>query len=107
KATVSWWSSGWTNDRNINRMLDFLWAQGIVMVAGRKGQLRLWDLAERVLPDWTPREELPLREVVRCSVEKSLRSLGVARERDIKWNFVRHRYWELPSGPKALEAEGR
>jgi uncharacterized protein YcaQ len=106
KAKVSWWSSGWTNDRNITRMLDFLWAQGIVLVAGRKGQTRLWDLAERVLPEWTPREELPDDEVVRLAAERSLKSLGVARKQQIAYNFTRNRYWGLESALKDLQAEG-
>ena len=106
KAKVSWWSTGWTNDRNITRMLDFLWVQGIVLVAGRKGQTRLWDLAERVLPDWTPREELPEREVVRRATEKSLRGLGVARKREIAFNYTRGRYSGLDSVLNDLQAEG-
>jgi hypothetical protein len=106
KAKVSWWSSGWTNDRNITRMLDFLWVQGIVLVAGRKGQTRLWDLAERVLPEWTPRDELPEREVVRRATEKSLRALGVARKREIAFNYTRNRYWGLDSVLNDLQAEG-
>ena len=77
KAAVSWWSSGWTNDRNINRMLDFLWVQGIILVADRRSQLRYWDLTERVLPEWTPREELSSHEAVRRSAPRSrLRLLG-------------------------------
>jgi uncharacterized protein len=107
KATVSWWSSGWTNDRNINRMLDFLWVQGIVLVAERRGQLRYWDLAERVLPDWTPREELSEHEVVRQSAQRAIRALGVARKRDILQHFTRNRYWELPAVLAELEQEGR
>jgi uncharacterized protein YcaQ len=106
KATVSWWSSGWTNDRNVTRMLDFLWAQGIVLVAGRKGQTRLWDLAERVLPDWTPREELTEQEAVRRAAERSLKALGVARKREIAFNYTRGRYWGLDAVLKDLEAEG-
>ncbi|MGA7732940.1 MAG: crosslink repair DNA glycosylase YcaQ family protein [Chloroflexia bacterium] len=107
KATVSWWSSGWTNDRNINRMLDFLWLQGIVLVAERRSQLRYWDLAEHVLPDWTPRQELSEREVVRQSAQRAIRALGVARKRDILQHFTRNRYWELPAVLTELEKEGR
>ena len=36
-AGESWRSSGWTNERNVDRMLGFLWASGRVMVAGREG----------------------------------------------------------------------
>jgi uncharacterized protein YcaQ len=87
-------------------MLDFLWVQGIVLVADRKGQLRYWDLAERVLPDWTPREELSEREVVRRAAQRAIRALGVAHKRDIPLHFTRNRYWGLPAILNELEKEG-
>jgi hypothetical protein len=37
RAAVSWTSTGWTNGRNVERMLDTLWKQGVVTVAGRDG----------------------------------------------------------------------
>jgi len=46
RAAVSWTSTGWTNGRNVDRMLDFLWKQGTVTVAGRDGLRRLWGLAD-------------------------------------------------------------
>src|SRR6267378_7339430 len=50
REAVSWRSTGWTNDRNSSQMLEFLSAQGRVLVAGRAGQERLWDLTERCVP---------------------------------------------------------
>ena len=50
-ATWPWESTGWTNNKNVIRLLDFMVARGEVAVAGRKGRDRLWDLAERVYPD--------------------------------------------------------
>ena len=50
-CVVPWSSTGWTNDKNITRLLEFLVASGEVAVAGRAGRDRLWDLAERVYPD--------------------------------------------------------
>jgi uncharacterized protein YcaQ len=107
KAAVSWWSSGWTNDRNINRMLDFLWVQGIILVADRRSQLRYWDLSERVLPEWTPREEISSHEVVSRSAQKAIRALGIARKRDIIQYFTRGRYEGLPGVLTELEKEDR
>jgi uncharacterized protein YcaQ len=105
-ARDDWQSTGWTGGRNVSRMLDFLWTQGIIMVAGRKGGQKLWDLAERVLPEWTPREELPQHEVVRRATQRSLRALGVGTQRHIVNSFTRNRYWELPAILRDLEAEG-
>jgi hypothetical protein len=39
---MSWMSTGWTNGRNVERMLDILWKQGVVTVAGRDGLRGLW-----------------------------------------------------------------
>jgi uncharacterized protein len=105
-AAKGWGSSGWTNERNVSRMLDFLWFRGTIMVAGRAGGQKLWDLAERVLPPWTPREVLEEREVVRRAAQKSLRALGVARPEEIKLHFTRDRYPGLPEVLAELEREG-
>jgi uncharacterized protein YcaQ len=58
------------------------------MVAGRKGIEKYWDLAERVLPSWTPREPMTEQQATSKAAEYSLRSLGVATAADIRQNFV-------------------
>ncbi|GIH19721.1 DNA glycosylase AlkZ-like family protein [Rugosimonospora africana] len=76
---VPWKSSGWTNNRNVLRLLEFMEARGEVAVAGRQaGRDRLWDLAERVFPDDTV---VPAAEARRIRAERRLRSLGIARAR--------------------------
>ena len=50
-CAVPWKSSGWTNNRNVTQLLEFMVRRGEVAVAGRKGRDRLWDLAARVYPD--------------------------------------------------------
>src|SRR4029450_13447071 len=47
---VPWKSSGWTTNRNVSRLLEFMVLRGEVAIAGRRGRDRLWDLAERVYP---------------------------------------------------------
>ena len=90
---VAWRSSGWTDGRTVGRMLDFLWAQGHVMVAKRVGAHKWWDLAERCLPlDWISQEPLAERKVVCAAVQKALRALGVATARDVTEHFTRNRY---------------
>ena len=107
RAEVAWQSSGWTGGRNVDRMLDLLWTQGRIMVAGRQGQQRVWDLAERVLPDWAPTRRPPEREVVRLAAQRSLRALGVATARDIDRHFTANRYPGLDGVLAALERAGR
>lgn len=73
---VPWKSSGWTNDRNVMRLLGFMERRGEIAVAGRKGRERLWDLAERIYPD---DPVVPLDQALRIRAEKRLRALGLAR----------------------------
>jgi uncharacterized protein YcaQ len=90
RAVVSWTSTGWTNGRNVDKMLDFLWKQGIIMVAGRDGLRRLWALAD--FPASVTQEELSEEEAVSRAAEHSLRALGVARARDVERHFTIGRY---------------
>lgn len=54
RSEVPWPSTGWTNNRNVPRMLEILVARGEIAIAGRTGRQPLWDLAERVYPADTP-----------------------------------------------------
>jgi uncharacterized protein len=103
---AGWYSSGWTSGRDVSQMLDYLWTTGKIMVAGRSGIQKLWDLSERCLPEWTPREKLPEKEVVRRAVQKSLRALGVGTPQHINQHFTRKRYPHLKETLHALLAEG-
>jgi uncharacterized protein YcaQ len=76
-SAVPWPSSGWTNNRNVTKMLESMARRGQIAISGRKGRQRYWDLPERVygaeliLP--TPGEAVRLRN------ERRLESLGIAR----------------------------
>ena len=101
-----WKSSGWTDEQGVARMIEFLWAKGVVTIAGRAGAARLWDLMERWLPEWTPRETWPERRVVEESVLRSLRALGVATPKQIREHFTRGRYPGLPDALERLTRRG-
>ncbi len=103
----AWASTGWTSDRNLSQMLDCLWMGGKIMVAGREGIQKKWDLTERVLPAWTPRQALSEHERERQAVLKALRGLGIATQRHINYHFTRGRYTDLTRTLADLEAEGR
>ena len=76
-CAVPWASSGWTNDRNVTQMLEFLQARGQVAIAGRAGRERLWDLPERVYPADVA---IPsVEEAERIKNERRLPGLGIAR----------------------------
>src|SRR6266699_6307509 len=77
RAQVSWRSSGWTHDRNVSQMLEFLSARGEVAISRREGNERFWDLAARVLPVHLPAVAAEVAK--RTLAERHLRSLGIAR----------------------------
>lgn len=76
-----WGSSGWSNGKNVAKLLQVLAARGEVAVAGREGRTPLWDLAERVYAD----DELPaVHDALHERAVRRLRALGLARERSAK-----------------------
>jgi uncharacterized protein YcaQ len=68
----------WWGTRQVRLMLELLQARGQIAVAGRVGNERLWDLADRVYPDT---ETIPWREAERLIEEKRRRALGVWLDR--------------------------
>jgi uncharacterized protein YcaQ len=81
-SVVPWASTGWTHDRNVTQMLEFLMMRGEVAIAGRVGRERLWNLPERVYPAdvVVPSVE----EAQRLQNERRLVSLGIARAKGTK-----------------------
>ena len=80
-CAVPWRSTGWTNGKNVMKLLELMEARGEVAVAAREGRERVWDLAERIHPGDEPvdHEEAHL-ELAR----RRLRALGVARPRALE-----------------------
>jgi uncharacterized protein YcaQ len=105
-ASDSWVSSGWTADRNVNQMLQFLWLRGEVLVADRRGLEKWWDLGERVLPAEARSERIGELEVTRRAAQHSLRALGVATPLQIRSHFTIGRYPQLPRVLAELERRG-
>jgi uncharacterized protein YcaQ len=81
-ALLPWASTGWTNNRNVTQMLEFLLMRGEIAIAGRVGRERLWDLPERVYPAdvVVPSHE----EAEQIRNERRLTSLGIARAKGTK-----------------------
>lgn len=106
RSTRAWQSSGWTSGRNVDRMLAYLWMAGSLVVARREAGRRWWDLADRWLPDWTPRQPLSEKEMVRQAAQRSLRALGVAREIHIQQHFIPGRFVGLREVLAELQRSG-
>lgn len=107
-AAVPWESTGWTAGRNVERMLQFLWMSGTVMVSGRSAGQRLWALTDTHLPPNADRAALPMDMAVAAGVEHSVRALGVASETDVKQYFFRFQS-KLPlrAALEQLQKEGK
>jgi uncharacterized protein len=79
-----WQSSGWTHGKNTTRMLEFMGKGLEVVVSGREGQERIWDLPERVIPPDAPAETLNDDEYAERRLMEAMRRFGVADLREIK-----------------------
>ena len=77
-CAVPWRSTGWTNHRNVTRLLDFMEQRGEVAVSSRENRERVWDLADRVHPDGGVVPPDRARAILE---ERRLASLGIARSR--------------------------
>jgi uncharacterized protein YcaQ len=99
-SVVPWQSTGWTGNRNVTQMLEFLSARGEVATTRRSGRQRLWDLAERVYPAVT--EVVPLAEARRVMAVRRLRALGIARPEVIGVAGERN-YEEVAGEPAEVE----
>lgn len=75
-CVVPWRSTGWTNHKNVVRMLDFMEQRGEVAVAGRDSRGRLWDVAERVHPETAT---VPAEEARGIRSRRLLSALGLSR----------------------------
>src|SRR6184192_3117329 len=76
-SVVPWASTGWTKNRNVTQMLEFLMMRGEIAIAGRVGRERLWDLPARVYPSEIV---VPtVAEAQRIANERRLAALGIAR----------------------------
>jgi len=72
----TWWD--WKPEKIA---LEHLFNAGVLMIARREGFQRVYDLRERVLPDWDDAQALSPEAARRALVLKAVRALGLARAR--------------------------
>ena len=77
RAAEGWETGGWNDEgQNAAMLLDILWSQGKVMIVGRDGQQRLWDLASR----WFPTVPARSRSAMAADlVERQVHARGITR----------------------------
>ena len=85
-------TKGWSNYRDVHRMLDYMWFKGQVLVARRNGIERVWDLPERLLAKNVLAQRLRSSDADQACILRSLDCLGAGTLPHIKANFVRGRY---------------
>ncbi len=84
EVKVSWESTGWTHGKNTTRMLEFMSVKLDVVVAGRVGQERLWDLPERVIPPDAPKTQLTKEQYEEWRVMRAMARFGIATQQEIR-----------------------
>lgn len=77
-----WWD--WSDEKHA---LEWLFAAGLVTVAGRRGFERLYDLPERVIPGEILQTVVSEAEALRGLLVHSAGALGVATEKDLRDYF--------------------
>ena len=95
-----WW--GWKPEK---RALESLLTAGELMIARRENFQRVYDLRQRVLPDWDDARVPPHGQAQRALALKAVRALGVAKA---KWvaDYFRMPKKETPALVRALAEEG-
>lgn len=68
----------WWDWKPAKRALEYLYNRGELMIADRVHFHRVYDLRERVLPDWVDTSEPTMEETYRHMVERSAHALGLA-----------------------------
>ena len=96
---LEWRTGGWNDgDGSVAMMLEAMWGRGEIIIVGRDGQQRIWDLAERRLPKVKP---APAAALAREVVARRLAAAGIARRQ----NIGRMMDWTRPPGwERALDA---
>jgi uncharacterized protein YcaQ len=88
---------GWWNWKEEKRALEHLFNTGELMIARREKFQRVYDLQERILPNWDDRQACSEEAVRRALVLKTVRAQGIVR---IGWVF--HYYYLAKTGLAAL-----
>ena len=90
----------WYDWKPSKTALEALFAAGDLMVANRINFQRVYDVKERVLPDWVNVAPVDLDEGRRFCVEQAARALGVFEQRNLTW----YAYMWAPQGKPIVQS---
>lgn len=97
---------GWWDWKPEKKLLEGLFTAGELMVARRERFQRVYDLRERVRPDWDDARDLPSEEEARRRlVLHAVRALGAARERRVA-DYFRMKRRDAEPVARRLAREG-
>jgi uncharacterized protein len=95
-----WWD--WKLEKSL---LEALFFSGDLMIRRRENFQRIYDLRERILPEWDDAQAPPLAEVRRAMALTAVRALGVARPRWVP-DYFRTKSQPTLETLKSLVADG-
>jgi uncharacterized protein YcaQ len=98
-------SGGWWEWKPEKRALETLFTAGELMIARRHNFQRIYDLRERIMPDWDDAQTPPIELVRRTLALQAVRALGVTSARWVADYFRTSLRDTMPLLP-ALAAEG-
>jgi uncharacterized protein YcaQ len=98
---------GWWAHSPAKRAAEALWRTGDLAVRERRGFLRVYDLAERVIPEEVRRRSVPEEEALRVLVLRAFEGHGWAEERTVRATWcLRARHPAYRAALRSLEEEG-
>jgi uncharacterized protein YcaQ len=98
-------AGGWWEWKTEKRALETLFTAGELMIARRHNFQRIYDLRERVLPDWDDARLPPIEQARRELALRAVRALGITTARWVA-DYFRTSQKETAPLPPALAAEG-
>ena len=95
---------GWWDWKPAKHALEYMYDLGELMVSARENFQRVYDLRERVLPDWVDTSEPTEEEAVRHLLEWSMRRIGICTPGQLR-DYARMKVGESRSHLEALMDE--
>ena len=96
---------GWWDWKPAKHALEYLYDLGELMVSDRENFQRVYDLRERVLPDWVDTSKPTEEEAVRHLLEWSMLRIGICTPRQLA-DYARLKVGESRAYLRALMEEG-
>ena len=111
EAPVDHAGGGWWNWKPAKSALDLLWSMGELMIIRREKFQRVYELTERVMPNWDDRDTPSFEDAAEQLSERGLRAMGIATERHLPDYFrqkrpgIKERLQTWAAAGKAIEVK--